>query len=119
VKRISVGVIVNSDLEGVKTEEIERIVAAAAGLDVKRGDTLSVVAIPFRKPPLAPEEVAPVPLWQKFLIPAVAGVILSLLLLFGLLRFLRRKPAPAPVEEVARKEPRKVAALLKMWLREE
>ncbi len=150
VKRISVGVIVNSELKDVNPKEIERIVAAAAGLDVKRGDTLSVVAIPFRKPPLAPEEAVPAPPWQKFLIPAVAGVVIGLLLLFGLLRFLRRKPAPAPVEapppaeevptfagaealretareievvktvtEVARKEPKKVAALLKIWLREE
>ncbi len=152
IKRMSVGVIVNSALEGVDTGKIESIVSAAVGLDPKRGDTLSVVAVPFKKPTPLAEEAPPVPPWQKFLIPVAVGAVLAVLLIFGLLRFLRRRRrAPAPVEvpappaeevptiagaealretarelevvrtvtEVARKEPKKVAALLKLWLREE
>ncbi len=150
VKRLSVGVIVNSSLKGVDVDSIKKIVSAAVGLDPKRGDTLSVVAVPFKKPSIAEEKAPPVPLWKKFLIPGIAGFVFALLLLFGLLRFFRKKevPAPAPVTapaeeapaiagaevlretakeleivktitEVARKEPKKVAALIKMWLREE
>jgi len=150
VKRLSVGVIVNKEIEGVDEESIRKIVSAAAGLDTKRGDTLSVVMIPFKKPAVVkpPEEVPP-SVWREFLVPIVAGVVLALLAIFGILKLLRRK-APQPVEvgpppeeiptiaraealrehakeleivktitEVARKEPKKVAALLKTWLREE
>ena len=149
IKRLSIGVIVNRELKDIDEESIRKIVSAAAGLDPKRGDTLSVVAIPFKRPaaglPAAPE----VPLWKKLLVPVLVGSVLTVLLLFGLLRFLRRRapapvPAPAPAEEiptitgaevlrekakelevvktvveVARKEPKKVAALIKTWLREE
>ncbi len=150
IKRISVGVIVNSSLKNIDTEKVEKIVFASAGLNPTRGDTLSVVAIPFEKPSPITEEIPPQPLWKKLLIPVVVGVVITLLLLFALIRFLRRKPKPVPVEapppkeeipaivgaealretakeiaavktvtEVARKEPKKVAALLKIWLREE
>lgn len=150
IKRLSVGVIVNKDLKGVDTESIRKIVSASVGLDPKRGDTLSVVAVPFKKPSIA-KAGPPPPVWKRFLIPATAGLVLALLLIFGLLRLLRKREVPAPVPagappseevspiagaevlrerareleivktvtEVARKEPKKVAALLKLWLREE
>ncbi|WP_457600030.1 flagellar basal-body MS-ring/collar protein FliF [Hydrogenivirga sp.] len=151
IKRLSVGVIINKELKGVDEESIKKIVSAAVGLDPKRGDTLSVVAVPFKRPAIAEEAGPPVPTWKKFLIPGVVGFVIALLLVFGLFRFLRKKEAPAPVPvgaptaeevatisgaealretareleivktitEVARKEPKKVAAMLKLWLREE
>ncbi|EDP76466.1 flagellar basal-body MS-ring/collar protein FliF [Hydrogenivirga sp. 128-5-R1-1] len=150
IKRLSVGVIINKELKDVNEESIKKIVSAAVGLDPKRGDTLSVVAVPFKKPAIAEEMGPPIPTWKKFLIPGVVGAVMALLLVFGLLRFLRKKEAPAPVAvevsaeevatisgaealretareleivktitEVARKEPKKVAAMLKLWLREE
>lgn len=36
------------------------------------------------------------PLWKKLLVPAIAGAIIGALILFGLLRFLRKRPAPVP-----------------------
>ncbi|MDQ7037892.1 MAG: flagellar basal-body MS-ring/collar protein FliF [Aquificota bacterium] len=146
VKRISVGVIVNSEVQGVDTERIKEIVSAFVGIDPKRGDTISVVAVPFRRVEIPPAPPPP-PVWMRYIVPAVVGVILAGLILFGLLRILRRREVPAPpppaeevptiagaevlrerareievvktVTEVARKEPKKVAALIKAWLREE
>ena len=150
VKRISVGVMVNSQLKDVDKKEIEKIVSASAGIDPKRGDTLSVVMVPF-KPPEVPTGVMPEEKIPRFLIPAVVGAVFGLILLFVMLKILRRKPAPVtapaptqPPEEmptitgaeilrerarevqvvktitdVARKEPKKVAALIKTWLKEE
>ncbi len=147
IRRISVGVIVNSEVEGIDTERIKEIVSAAVGLDPKRGDTISVVAVPFRRVEVTPPPPPP-PRWTRYLVPAVVGTVLALLLIFGLLRLLRRREVPAPpppppeevptiagaevlrerareievvktVTEVARKEPKKVAALIKSWLKEE
>ncbi len=151
VKRISVGVLINKELEGVDESQIEKIVSASAGLDPERGDTLSVVAVPFKPPeiPTGAVEEREIP---PYLLPAVVGGIAGLALLFLILMLLRRKPAveqvqvvqaPTPEEvatisgaellrekakevevvktvtEVARKEPKKVAALIKSWLQEE
>lgn len=149
IKRLSIGVIVNKELKDVDEESVRKIVSAAAGIDPNRGDTISVVAMPFKKVEVGPPEVPQPPLWSR-LAPLVVGSVLALLFLFGLLRFLRRKPtvlpvpAPVPAEgiptiagaeilrekakeleivktvaEVARKEPKKVAALIRTWLREE
>ena len=151
IKRMSIGVIVNKELENVDIESIKKIVSASAGLNPERGDTLSVVAVPFKKPESLAEKEAPTPLWKKLIVPAIVGILIALLAVFGLLRFLRRREVPAPVTaegvpteelatisgaealretakeleivktitEVAKKEPKKVAALLKLWLREE
>ncbi len=150
VKRISVGVMVNSQLKDVDKKEIEKIVSASAGIDPERGDTLSVVMVPF-KPPEVPTAVAPEGKIPRILIPAIVGGLFGLLFLFIMLKLLRRKPqpvtAPAPspppeemptitgaevlrerarevqvvktITDVARKEPKKVAALIKTWLKEE
>ena len=152
IKRLSVGVIVNSELKDVDIEGIKNIVVASAGIDPKRGDTVSVVAIPFKRP--APTPIVEKPFYKdpKVLVPLLVGAVLGILILFGLLRMLRKKPPVEEIEvapeeavaeevtiagaealretakeleivktitDVARKEPKKVAALLKIWLREE
>ena len=152
IKRISVGVILNGKPEEVNVEQVKSIVSAAAGLDPKRGDTISVAAIPFKKPEVV-EEKPPYPPYLKFVVPAVAGVILLLLVFFGMRRLKKPPPevvvegAPAGVEgaeeafeitgaevlrekakeleiiktisEIAKEEPKKVAGVLKAWLRYE
>ena len=151
IKRISVGVLINKELEGIDEAQIEKIVSASAGLNPDRGDTLSVVAVPF-KPPEIPTVAVEEQKIPPYLIPAVVGGIAGIALLFIMLKLLRGKQpveqvqvAQAPtaeevatisgaellrekakeveivktVTEVARKEPKKVAALIKTWLHEE
>ena len=151
VKRVSVGVILNGKPEEVDVEKVKSIVSAAAGIDSKRGDTISVVAIPFKKPEVV-EEKPPYPPYLKFVVPAVAGVVLLLLIFFGLKRLKKPPPevvvegVPAGVEgeeafeitgaevlrekakeleiiktisEIAKEEPKRVAGVLKAWLRYE
>ena len=155
IKRLSVGVIVNSELKDVDVESIKKVVSASVGLDEKRGDTLSVVSVPFKKPPIAESEPSRFPIGGNPLVAVGVGAIAGALLLFILLKLLRKKAQPEVVieaatgagameeqmatisgsealreaakeleivktiTEVARKEPKKVAALVKLWLREE
>jgi flagellar M-ring protein FliF len=47
IQRLSVAVAVNSHVKGVSLARLRQLVAAAAGIVPSRGDTLSVVALPF------------------------------------------------------------------------
>jgi flagellar M-ring protein FliF len=53
ISRLSVAVAVNSKVRGVSLAKIRQVVAAAAGILPARGDTLSVVAVPFQAVPAA------------------------------------------------------------------
>ncbi|GAB6066292.1 flagellar basal-body MS-ring/collar protein FliF [Aquifex pyrophilus] len=137
VKRISVGVIVDKDLE-VNVEELKKLIMASAGLDPKRGDVISVVSLPFAKAPIPVEKRPEVPLYVYLLVGGVALVTL-LLIAYGLFRLLRRRaPAPVPTPasgiptveevrkkspyeellEVAKSEPERVALVIRKWLKE-
>ncbi len=89
IKRMSVGVIVNADLKNINLNSIRQLVVAAAGVDPKRGDTVSVIAVPFYKP------VVPKPpiylVYAKYGIAGVLTLLLLGILLFVLLK-LRKKP---------------------------
>ncbi len=50
VKKISVGILIDREVENINLKEIEDLVVAAAGLDKERGDKVSIVALPFQKP---------------------------------------------------------------------
>lgn len=136
VKRISVGVIIDKDLQ-VNVEDLKNLIIASAGLDPKRGDRISVISLPFTKPPTV-EEKPTVPLYIYGVIALVSLLILGLIV-FGLIRLIKGKaPSPTPattptvsmVEEVrkkspyeelleiARNEPERVAMVIKKWLRE-
>lgn len=47
IQRLSVAVAVNSHVKGLSLAKLRQVVAAAAGIVPARGDTLSVVAVPF------------------------------------------------------------------------
>ena len=48
VKKISVGVIINSSVKGVDPEKVKEFLINSLGLNPKRGDTVSVVVLPFK-----------------------------------------------------------------------
>ena len=48
VRKISVGVILNSSVKGIEPEEVKKFLISSLGLNPKRGDTVSVVVLPFK-----------------------------------------------------------------------
>ena len=86
---MSVGVIVNADLKNVNLNSIRQLVIAAAGVDPKRGDTVSVIAVPFYKP-VVPKP----PIYVVYAKYGIAGVLL--LLLLGILLFVLLKTRKKP-----------------------
>ncbi len=90
VERVSVGVIINSDVKGIDPQKIKEFLINALGLNPARGDTVTVVALPFK----AKEELQklfaqkpkekPIP-WKvyaliAFLLALVIAVVIYLLL---------------------------------------
>ena len=47
VKRLSIGVLLDGSVKGVKVAEVDSLLRSAAGLDPTRGDSLSIQAMPF------------------------------------------------------------------------
>lgn len=47
IRHLNVGVLVNDELNAAQQESIRRSVASAAGIDPRRGDTISVEPVPF------------------------------------------------------------------------
>jgi flagellar M-ring protein FliF len=103
LKRLTVAVVVDDkvtkDAEGVETRvpwtanELERLsilVRDAVGYSAVRGDSVNLLNSPFMAvSEVAPEELTPTPWWEKWLLPhikSLAGVIIILALIFGLMR---------------------------------
>jgi len=92
VRRLNVGVMIDSNLKGVDLEKVKQMVQASAGIDPNRGDVLNVVSVPFKKP-----EVEKLPISYAEYIKWVALLVfslVSLLALFIALKRLKKKPAP-------------------------
>jgi flagellar M-ring protein FliF len=92
VRRLNVGVMIDSNLKGVDLEKIRQMVQASAGIDPNRGDVLSVVSVPFRKP-----EAEKPPISYAEYIKWVALLVFSLvsfIAFFIALKRLKKKPAP-------------------------
>jgi flagellar M-ring protein FliF len=47
VKKLSVAVLLDSSVKGLDAAKVQTLVSSAAGLDTKRGDAVSVTALPF------------------------------------------------------------------------
>lgn len=107
VKRLSVAVLLNENAEtgtGDKVQadpaRLEALVAAAIGLDSRRGDVISVVMVPFDEPVPLPQ-ASPGPsfweIWDTFQRPVLT--LLALLLAFALgLKLIRAGRSPVRVD---------------------
>ncbi|MEW6546431.1 MAG: flagellar basal-body MS-ring/collar protein FliF [Bacillota bacterium] len=122
VRRLSVAVVVNRELEPAQQEAIGRLVAAAIGSDPARQDQITVLGIPFatrwvdlEEKPTTPPAAVRLPDW-RYLAAGGGGVVV--LLFARWLRGRRRRrlvrapepavvPAPTPV---AGAEPTRAAA---------
>jgi flagellar M-ring protein FliF len=107
--RLTVAVVVDNKLDGKKSvpfsaqelAHLTDLTKNVVGFDAQRGDSVSVVNQPFHQPP-GDEAPAAQPFWQRpgmiDLIKQGAGVLVALLVAFGLLRPLLkglvRGPAP-------------------------
>ena len=85
IRHLNVGVLVNDELTAAQQESIRRSVASAAGIDPRRGDTISVEPVPFsnevaERKAAEEQKVKDAEMRQTYII---AGVIL--LILFGLI----------------------------------
>lgn len=146
LKKLSIGVLIDSNIKDIDIEKIRRIVIASAGIDPQRGDTIAIESVPFRKPVF--EEALPTyERYLKFILPTLAFLFTAVVLILSLRRLFRKKevpPLPSPVAlegvevikgaeeiklksekieavetiiKIAREEPDKVAKILKKWLR--
>lgn len=106
IRHLNVGVLVNDELTAAQQESIRRSVASAAGIDPRRGDTISVEPVPFSKEVAerkAAEEqkVKDAEMRQTYII---AGVILLILLIAAAIFFYRRRQAQLAAEAAAAAE---------------
>jgi len=123
LKRLTVAVVVDDKVikndDGTESHqpwtpnELERLsilVRDAVGFSAVRGDSVNVLNAPFTAGVVIPETEAPVvPWWEKYLLPhikPIAGVIIILALIFGLLlpvfRSLSRQGGSIAEQEEAR-----------------
>ncbi len=79
IKKLSVAVLVDSTLPPEAVEKVRKVVQAAAGLDLARGDMVIVESLPFSR--TAEEEEAKILASQKFM------NLLELLIRYGIIAF--------------------------------
>lgn len=105
ITRLSVAVLLRAPDggEAVPLQDMERLVKGAIGFDASRGDSVTLLAQPFREEEL-PAETAPAAVAggipQMAILAAIAAVVV-LVALALLVMQLRRSPAPAPVTPLA------------------
>ena len=104
VSKQSVSVVVDAKAPGLQVAQIQQMVATAAGIDAKRGDTMSVTSLPFdtsaaasaaaelQKAESAEQRAAMIGYAKQ---GAIALVALIALLVFWLKRRKRKKSQPA------------------------
>lgn len=118
VERLSVAVVVDSkDLTPQRVEEIRRAVIAAGGLDLKRGDQISVESMPFSTELFEERKKEEQQYFRYRLYLLIAGIVLTLSLVTLLYFSLRPEKVkveefiptePLPVEKLEEKIPEKI-----------
>ncbi len=146
VRRLSVGVLVDSNIKDLDLEKIRRIVSASAGIDTQRGDVITVEAIPFQRP-VFEKQTPDYENYIKLGLLALLVLAISLASLLILRKLLKKKEettlhllqSQPPLEAIegaeelrmkaekvqaievivktAKEEPEKVARIIKGWLR--
>lgn len=128
LKRLTVAVVVDDKIvknaEGVDTRqpwsanELERLsilVRDAVGYSAVRGDSVNVLNAPFAGPDnIIDVELPPTPWWEKWIMPhikSIAGVLIVLALVFGLLRPVFKGLARSGGSVAEQEEARQLAAL--------
>ncbi|HID79132.1 MAG TPA: flagellar M-ring protein FliF [Aquifex aeolicus] len=101
IKKISVGVIINSSIKEIEPEKIKQFLISSLGLNLSRGDKISVVVLPFK----GKEEVEKLFAqrkkkeldWRIY-----AGLILLLAIILGaaLFFYIKRKKTEEELEKV-------------------
>jgi flagellar M-ring protein FliF len=115
VNKLDVALLVDKSVPAAQATELQKAVAAAAGIDPKRGDTMTKSTVTFAKPKAAPGP-AGLPVPPAFITPLkYAGIgLASILFLFFMTRALRRRetedlPMPTWLTEI--EGPRPLAEL--------
>lgn len=106
IRHLNVGVLVNDELTAAQQESIRRSVASAAGIDPRRGDTISVEPVPFsnevaERKAAEEQKVKDAEMRQTYII---GGVILLILLIAAAIFFYRRRQAQLAAEAAAAAE---------------
>ena len=109
VERVNVALLIGQELSPALQAQIEELTGAAVGYDLARGDTISVVSIPFVEPEAFPSEPAAFP-WTAVLGWAALFLIAALGTFF-ILRRLRPARQPATVDMVVGGEEEEAVAL--------
>jgi flagellar M-ring protein FliF len=128
LKRLTVAVVVDDKVvknaEGTETrqawsandlERLSILVRDAVGFSAVRGDSVNVLNAPFTAGvEILETEIAPVPWWEKWLMPhikSIASVVIILALIFGLLRPIFKSLARNGGSIAEQEEARQLAAL--------
>jgi flagellar M-ring protein FliF len=111
VKKLDVALLVDKSVPAAQANELQKAVSAAAGIDPKRGDTMTKSTVAFAKPKAAPGP-AGLPVPPGFMAPLkYAGIgLASILFLFFVTRALRKReqeaiPMPTWLSEIEGPKP--------------
>lgn len=106
IRHLNVGVLVNDELTAAQQESIRKSVASAAGIDVRRGDTISVEPVPFsnelaNRRAAEEQKVKDAEMRQTYII---VGLILLLIIIAVAVFLYRRRQARLAAEAAAAAE---------------
>ena len=99
IQRLSIAVAVNSKAKGASVTKIRQLVSAAAGVVAARGDTLSVVALPF-----VAQTAVVAPAFQLSSILGLAKIVLLVAGIAVAILLMSRASASTEVEPLALEE---------------
>ena len=113
VKRLNVGVMIDSNLKGVDLEKVRQMVQASAGIDPNRGDVLNVVSIPFKKPEIEKPSISYAE-YIKWVALLVFSLVSFIVFLIALKRLSKKLTTTAPIPQVSTPVPPELEELAKV-----